>query len=338
MPLAMFRVDAGGGIGAGHAMRCIALAEALQAASWSVAFASSAETFASIDPLQQIPGERLILSSTDSDEPEKLRRHWPQGVDVCIVDHYGRDRKFEQRCRPWARQILVIDDLADREHDADVVVNPSARSADCYVGLVPQRCRVLVGAPYAIINDKFKPLRDTAMARRGSHSAHCIFISFGQNDTANATGDTLSALDMIGFAGEVHVVLGASAPYLSAVRAMMNGDRHLHVNACDMHRLMEKADLAIGAAGVTAWERCFLALPSVLVLLADNQRGNVAIVVEAGAGIDAGRADDGLRGRLAAILRGLVDDVSRLSAIGACAAALVDGRGTDRIVRALATT
>ena len=338
MPIAVFRVDAGGGIGAGHAMRCIALAEEFLAASWSVAFAASAETFSSIDPLQSIPGERLVLSPGAADEPDALRRHWPQGADVLIVDHYARDRTFEYRCRPWARRILVIDDLANREHDADVVVDAGASSPVAYVGLVPKRCRIVVGPRYAIVHAKFEPVRKSAMARRQSQPAQCVFVSFGQNDDANATGETLAALDEIGFSGKVHVVLGASAPHLPTVRARMNGDRHLHINSSDMHGLMEEADLAIGAGGATAWERCFVALASVMVLLADNQRGIVAIVAAAGAGIDAGRVDDGLRRRLAEILRGLIDDGDRLSAMGASGAALVDGRGKQRIVSALAGT
>jgi UDP-2,4-diacetamido-2,4,6-trideoxy-beta-L-altropyranose hydrolase len=49
-----------------------------------------------------------------------------------------------------------------------------------------------------------------------------------------------------------------------------------------MGELMLEADLCIGAAGSTSWERCTLGLPAIVFCIADNQRSVVDALSKSG--------------------------------------------------------
>jgi UDP-2,4-diacetamido-2,4,6-trideoxy-beta-L-altropyranose hydrolase len=332
-PLLVVRADGGPSIGAGHVMRTLALASRFQEGGWSIGFAATDETFASVAALKDWPLERLPLELDADKESEAIRRRWSGGADILLVDHYERGAPLERACRGWARRIVVIDDLADRPHDADILVDvASAREA--YRDLVPQSCELLTGADYAIVNGAFRAMRLRALARRNEAAVERVLVSFGQIDAPNATQIALAALASVGFAGDVDVVLGHAAPHLDAVRAAAGGRTQVHIDVNDMPSLMAQADLAIGAGGVTALERCCLGLPSVLVTVADNQRGIVALLKGVGAAINAGDVDAGLEKRLAEKLRILFADAPRRATMTDAGKKLVDGLGVDRIVLA----
>ncbi|MBI3759765.1 MAG: UDP-2,4-diacetamido-2,4,6-trideoxy-beta-L-altropyranose hydrolase [Deltaproteobacteria bacterium] len=276
-----------------------------------------------------------MLPAAPDAEPAAIRQRWPDGIDLLIVDHYGRGAAFERACRPWAKRIAVIDDLAGSEHDADVLLNPAAPSADLYRGLVPPTCKLLLGPEYSIVHPRFRKARVRALGRRNVGAVRRILLSFGQADATNAVMTALAALAAVKFESEINVVLGRASSQLSTIEAAAAGRAKVSVDVSDMAALMTDADLAIGGGGVTAWERCCLGLPSILVTLADNQRGVVATIVKAGAGIDAGSAAPGLERRLTQALELLLSDGSRLLALAKAGAALVDGRGRERVLLAL---
>jgi UDP-2,4-diacetamido-2,4,6-trideoxy-beta-L-altropyranose hydrolase len=311
-------------------MRCLALASAFADGGWRIGFAATEETFSSVAALERSDAERLVLSPQAESEPAEIARRWPDGVDVLFVDHYEREASFERGCRPWARRIVVIDDLADRRHEADVLVDAAAESDASYRGLVPSSCKVLVGPKFAIVHPAFRHARERALVRRDGRPVTRVLVSFGQVDAPNATTHALDALEAAGFSGEVDVVLGRAAPHLAEVQARATDRVRVHVDVGNMPELMTAADLAIGAGGGTAWERCCLGLPSIIVTVADNQRGIVARVFSADAGVDAGAADTRTEDRLAQAVRELIEDGSRRAAVARNGAALVDGRGCDR--------
>src|SRR5262249_37733763 len=151
--------------GSGHVMRCLALASTLAEGGWQIGFAANAETYRSVAALSGSRIHCIMLPDAATEEPATLRRQWPRGADILVVDHYGRDTGFEHACRGWARRVVAMDDLSDRCHDADVLIDPGAESAACYNGLVPPRCRVLVGPKYAIVSPDFRLARQAALAR-----------------------------------------------------------------------------------------------------------------------------------------------------------------------------
>jgi UDP-2,4-diacetamido-2,4,6-trideoxy-beta-L-altropyranose hydrolase len=330
----VFRADGSPSIGAGHVMRCLALAEALGRNPHSVGFAASAETFTTVAALRCAEWSHLVLTGGMECEPGIIARQWPNGVDVLVLDHYGRGASFERACRPWANRIVVLDDLADREHDADVLVNAGAGTALAYRGLVSDACRVLVGPQFAVVRDDFRRARADSLTRRDGRSVERILVGFGQTDPENATALALDALQLAGFSGEVDVVLGGAAPHLAQVRKKVAGRASLHIDTSDMPALLASADLAMGAAGTMAWERCCVGLPSIVVMTAENQRANVAELAKAGAILDAGLIDGNAIPRLRDALRRVLGG-GALIELANRAAELVDGHGAERLLTAI---
>ncbi len=251
---------------------------------------------------------------------------------MLVVDHYGRDAVFERTCRPWAKRIVVLDDLADRPHDADAVFDAAAPSAALYRDLVPPSCRIHVGPQFAIVHPSFRAARARALSRRTTRAVQRVLVSFGQIDSPNATTHALAALEEVAFKGEVDVVLGSAAPHLAQVQGAAGGQTRVLVDVTDMPALMSMADLAIGAGGVTAWERACLGLPAIVVEIADNQRRIISVLQREGAALSAGRMHAGIERSLSIVLDDILSNSEKRAAIALAAGELVDGNGSVRIL------
>ena len=330
---ALFRCDASPTIGGGHVTRCLALAEALAASGWQVDFASSAETRAMIPALGQGGFPVRVLSGV-GDEAAEVAAVAGGEVDLLVIDHYGRERRFETACRAFARRILVLDDGTGRDHDCDLLLDAAAPSAAAYAGRVPAGARVLTGPAYALLRGAFLEHRRRSLARRDGRPVREILVSLGATDPFNATPAALAALESVADEVTLTVALSAKAPHLEEVRHRLR-DRTRLVLDGDMPRLLAEADLAIGAAGGSAHERAVLGLPSILVILAENQRGVADTVFQAGAAVDGGGLDGGLPERLAALTCRLIAQPEERIRLAENAAAFVDGRGSLRVVLAL---
>ncbi len=338
-PLAVFRFDASPRTGAGHAVRCLALAEALAASGWRCALASGAAASAVVPALQRCGHERLELACAAAEEAGALAGRWPRGCGLLVVDHYGREAAFEGACRPWARRVMVINDLADRAHDCDVLLDqtPGRRPED-YATLVPGGCRLLLGPRYALLRPQFAAARGAALKRRRAGGpVRRILVFLGATDPDNVTATVLEGIGRAGVAAEVDVVMGAGAPHLAAVRAQaeaMSGKVPVTVTvgAGDMAALMAAADMAVGAAVAASWERCCLGLPAVVLVVAENQRAGAKALAAAG----AARLLEGPAAITAEHVAAAVDDLCRSAderrRMGLAAADLCDGRGVARVV------
>lgn len=265
MPVAFFRFYASAWRGAGHAFRCMTLAQALQEKGWACHFITEKESYEFVSALSLFP--RL--------DPDVFFEK-PQPCDLLVVDHYGCGFEYEQHLRPYASRILVIDDLADRAHDCDIVHDQTyGRLASEYEKDVPADCMILTGADYALLRPQFQKLRPQALERRSKTDYIArILVNFGGNDQQNNILDTLQALAAIDYRGAIDVVYGVLASHKKQVEeyaATMANDISFHINP-DMAQLMLRADLAVGASGTTTWERCCLGLPTILIETADNQR------------------------------------------------------------------
>lgn len=329
---AIFRFDASTTIGGGHAYRCLTLARALADAGWEIAVASRPETF-SIVPVAA--GFRTILLDGPADKEADAIHAAAGSADLLVVDHYGRDAVFERIARVWARRILVIDDLADRPHDCDFLLDQThGRQAADYLALVPEHCRLLLGAGYALLRPQFAQRRAQALARRESGKVEHLLIAMGATDPDDLTGRVQEGISETGLAITADVVLSPAAPYLDAVRRRaerMTGVRIL-TGVDDMAELMTSADLAIGAGGTTSWERCCLGLPTLLVVTAENQR---LIAAE----LERSRAVVVLRDHTPAAIGASLDTIRRspetLLEMSRASFAICDGRGAARMLEVL---
>jgi len=269
-PRILFATDAGAEVGGGHVMRSLTLARALGERGATCAFLLGP----GVEPLlnafaPDMP--RVPVENIDTDT--LMEATGPDAFDALAFDHYGLDAE-DHRDVARGRPTLVIDDLANRPLAADVVVDsgPQRRSED-YQGLIPAGARLLLGPAYAPVRPEFAALRSQALGRRAG-PVDRILISLGLTDVGGFTGKVLDRLRTRIGSVALDVVLGSAAPSRAGLQRLARHDSRLtvHVDTPEMARLVAESDLAIGAAGSSAWERCALALPSVMLILADNQR------------------------------------------------------------------
>lgn len=212
-------------------------------------------------------------------------------ADWLVVDHYALDRGWEGRMRPVCTRLMVLDDLADRPHDCDLLLDPSLGRSDVdYADLLSPGAVQLLGPRHALLRPEFASHRAQSLARREAPVLGRILVTLGGMDSDNVTVRVLDALDDVALpeALEITVVMGANAPWLTAVRARAATMRRrtcVLAGVSNMAQLMTESDLAIGAAGSTAWERCCLGLPTLQLVLADNQKGVGAALASEGAAV-----------------------------------------------------
>jgi UDP-2,4-diacetamido-2,4,6-trideoxy-beta-L-altropyranose hydrolase len=278
MPEAVFRFDASPEIGYGHAVRCSALARHLATLGWRTVVATG-ET---VDAPWMKAFDRAVTANGD-DEAVALHAAVGGEVDILVVDHYDWDASVERCCRGWARKIIVIDDLANRDHDCDVLCDSNLDPL-YYGAHVGATTRLLFGPRYALLRSDFARARHRLDARRAK--VERLFVSVGATDPKSLLPRIVEGIELAGFDGAIDVVIARNAPGRATLERILGRTglkARLHVDAHNVAELMAAADLAIGAAGGTAWERCCLYLPSIVVIAADNQRHVAAGLAAAGA-------------------------------------------------------
>jgi UDP-2,4-diacetamido-2,4,6-trideoxy-beta-L-altropyranose hydrolase len=331
------RADASAEIGTGHVMRCLTLAHTLRARGAAVMFICRQYTGHLCDeikasgfavhrlPLIDMPRENDW--ELDAAESRRALELIGQQVDLLVVDHYGLASSWERALRPLTRRILVIDDLADRAHDCDVLLDPNLHDSPetRYVGLVAAATRVFVGPQYALLRPEF----DRVVPRRRACGLKHMLIFFGGADSSNEALKLVQALTVLAErAPRTVMVLGAINAHVQEVRRSALGlDRvRLIVTTTDMARLMDEADLAVGTCGGAAWERCLLGLPALVVVSAENQRDDARILHSLGAVRNLGDASEVSVDRWVAEIIALQQDPDALEAMSGAAATVMRGR------------
>ncbi|HEY7609111.1 MAG TPA: UDP-2,4-diacetamido-2,4,6-trideoxy-beta-L-altropyranose hydrolase [Alphaproteobacteria bacterium] len=324
----MFRADGGGTLGYGHWARCLALAEHLARLGWKsrLATASPATLPAHFRGFDGI----LRLEDSETADPQALRRVSPE-ADVLVVDHYGLDAQYERPCRGWARRIVVVDDLADRPHAADMLIDSAddARAAS-YRGLLPDACEVLAGPGHALLRPDFFPLR--LRARPGARPVKRVLIDLGSAGRSSLVEAALAAAANAWPRARIDAVVpAADAQMLASAIAERSKNAVVHAGSGRMAELIAAADLAIGACGVSAWERCAAGLAAVAVVTAANQREVAASLRREGAALVVAGSGPALADAVAKLA---AEPASR-AALQSAAMHLCDGLGAARLAAAL---
>jgi UDP-2,4-diacetamido-2,4,6-trideoxy-beta-L-altropyranose hydrolase len=292
----VIRVDASVAIGTGHVMRCLTLAKALRAGGSTVHFVCRAHEGNLCDhivensfavcrlPAPKQKEARLgrddyaawlgVPQDTDAKQMLACRHPNEPPADWLVVDHYGLDAAWESQVRDLAANTLVIDDIANRPHVCELLLdqNLNRSPAERYRSLVPEHCRLLLGPQYALLRDEFTAVAKEPRPRSG-HVGR-ILIFFGGTDQSGETLKSCRAVAAVA-ANDVTVdaVVGATNPRREDIARFCRTDARFryHCQISNMAELMSDADLAIGAGGTTAWERTFLGLPTITVAVAANQ-------------------------------------------------------------------
>ncbi len=258
-------------------------------------------------------------------------------LDWLVVDHYGIDTAWERALRSHCRQLMVIDDLADRDHDCDVLLDQNlvANIDARYVSHVPENCRCLLGPRFALLQKEYREWRARVGPRKGM--VRRLLVFFGGVDAPNMTARALSALAKIGRNDlVVDVVVGAANPHhrmIADLCASLPG-ACLHENPPSLAPLMAVADLAIGAGGATTWERCCLVLPALIVTLAVNQEPIARELHARGLACYLGAAETLQQSELESALLTAIEGKDNEERSQRCME-VVDGMGASRVALAL---
>lgn len=333
----LFVVDAGPTAGGGHVMRCLTLAQALAERGQRVAFVAPPAVADILEVFADCEVARVAASSCD---PADLAAADVSGYGALVFDHYCLDGELQARMAA-GRPALVIDDLANRRLYADLVLDAGpARRPEDYQGLVNADTELLLGPDWALVRPQFVAHRAASLARRGRHQPVAnVQVALGLSDLGGVTARVVHRLaPRIGEA-QVDIVLGADAPSRAALEALAERDPRVrvHVGVRDMAALTAAADLAIGAAGSSSWERCVLGVPTVLLVLAENQAPAAQALAQAGAveEVDA-RASD-FEAAFDRAVTSLLRSPERRARQSQIAAQVCDGEGAGRAAGALLT-
>ena len=256
-------------------------------------------------------------------------------VDWLILDHYGLDQQWEQELRPHVGQLMVIDDLANRAHACDILLDQNpGRLAEDYAHWVPSNCKVLTGPSFAMLREDITDHHPKTGFNAASNDIANILISLGGVDSDNITGQVLQALQSFKPAKPlaIQVVMGPNAPWIDSVKsqsAAMYFPTRVLQNPGNFADLMCEQTLAIGAAGSSALERCYLRLASINLVLAANQRLSATALHAAGACVLLEMTpgwQDYLLDHLAGLLK-----TDQLMAMQQACSEITDGQGTRRV-------
>lgn len=345
----LIRADASRVIGTGHIARCLTLAVALRQQGAEVVFVCRLLPGHLLERLQQngfrVYGLPAQYPSEGIDAGSEALLPWQSDIeamqaalvselpfDWLIVDHYGFQAQWESAARILAPRIMVIDDLANRSHDADLLLdqNMSATPA-AYAPWISPHCECLFGPRFALLRDEF---RGRAVPIRSR--VNRVLVNFGGVDVAGQTLATMRALSDFPELS-VDFVAGSANPDWLAMQALteQHAAWNLHEVVSDFAALMAKADLFIGAGGGTTWERAAFGLPTICIAVAANQQANAEQLAEAGAHLYLGPHEQLAPQRLPQAIGLLMDNHGLRKSLARQSRALVDGAGVQRVCVAL---
>jgi len=353
-----FRADASVEIGSGHVMRCLTLAGALRAKGADCRFITRdlpgnliARIGAEGYPVTPLPAP---APGTQAEPAPPPFAHWAGvphaqdaaetlaalagGADWLVVDHYALDARWERAACPPGTKLMVLDDLADRAHDCDLMLDQTLGRAQAeYDALLGPRTRRLIGPEFALLRPDFAACRPASLKRRADGRLTHLLVLMGGMDAENTVSDVLTGLrgGDLPPGAHVTVVLGSSAPHLAAVRdlaARMPFPVDIRVDITDMPALMEATDFAISASGLISYELICMGVPALLVPVSDIQEKVAAETCR----IAEARVAEGWRAapaeRIGAAARQYLAHLRALPPAQRRSGSVVDGLGAARVV------
>ena len=288
----VFRVDSSSMAGSGHLSRCLVLAQRFREIPGTLIYFVVRNLKGNVNSLicnrgfelHELPNHGLaerdlngyerwlsvtqVMDAADTREALKKIRD----VQLLVVDSYAIADEWEKLLRPYTKKIMVIDDLANRRHDCDYLLDQSygGEKTQRYQGLVPLACKTFLGGPYVLLHESYYLQQPKVRSQ-----LHRVIVFFGGSDD---TGETLKFLHALHDSSlqrlQFIVVVGNGNSQKEAVELMCNECMNVtyHCQVDNMAELLTNADMAFGAAGSNMWERCVLGLPSIVTVTGDNQR------------------------------------------------------------------
>lgn len=331
----LFRVDASVTLGSGHIMRCLTLAKALQKQGADCHFASRRCDGHLLAMLQQVGFHTFALPDellSEEDDALATLAMVTQPYQLLVVDHYQLGKRFGQLLRQRCQKIMVIDDLANRPLECDLLLDqnllPDMDSR--YRSLVSAGCQQLLGPRYALMREEF-------------YQPHCqripnhLLVSFGGSDEQNLTSLAIAAIASLkSLPVTADIVIGLNNPWQASIKQQCAqlSNVQLHIQTDAMAVLMQKAQLMLGAGGATHWERCITGLPALVVTVAENQLATTRYLDKLGACVWLGSPADISKKIMAEKIEYYLQQPELLLSISKAATTIISNdAGTPLVVR-----
>ncbi len=335
------RADAGSHIGTGHLMRCLALAQAWKGAGGKVVFITACRNEGLLRRIreEEIEVHLLSLSYPDPGDWEVTKNVLARHPGAWVVlDGYHFNETYQKRIKDAGNRLLVIDDMVHLKHYyADIVLNQNLHAEDLHYSCEPYYTKLLLGTKYVLLRREFLAWRD--WKREIPKVARRVLVTLGGSDPGNYTLKVIQALQKLDISGlEAIVVIGASNPHADVLKKALGQSCipiRLIQSAKNMPELMAWADVAIAAGGTTCWELAFMGVPSLVLILAENQRLIAEGLDQAGAAVNLGWHKDLSSSEIENALLSLISDKPKRAEVAQRAQALVDGSGSIRLLTEL---
>lgn len=354
----VFRVDSSTIMGSGHFMRCLTLAKLMRDCGnveiyficrnleGNIANIAKDNDFnlimlPAVEYNRNLSGYAAWLTvSQEQDAADTIDAvrsiSGERQANYIIVDSYAIDEQWEKKLRPYTKEIFVIDDLANRKHDCDFLLDQTygIENANKYCGLVPSHCVQFLGTSYSLLKPEYRKLRKEKDLLR--QEIKNILVFFGGSDDTGETVKFLEALKHNKYEQYHFIVIVGSGNLLqNAIKTycdeMDNVEFHCQVD--NMEYYISICDLAFASAGVNTWERCVLGLPSFITVTADNQREIAAKMHEQNAAVILGDFEDVNSVDYSRALRKI--DKIDIASLSKNAAQLMENDGIDELLKVI---
>ena len=352
----LIRVDSSREIGLGHLKRSMLLASHLKQNGWNAFFVcrdhdgnlnqlviESGFDLYRLQTNTQYTSENLYerwlgdSPSSDSSDFINIARNIGS-VDLVIVDHYGIDSAWHNKIKnSLGCKILVIDDLANRTYDCDILLDQTlGRLSTDFERLVSRNCIILAGTSYALINEIYSVKR-MKLEKRDLPKQPRILVSMGGTDLNNVSEFILDSLVFwSGIKNAIVTVVGMLSEKGEEIFSNLSCVERYHYQYTErMPELIENHDLCIGALGSSSWERCCLGLPSIAILTAENQRSIASALDKSGAIKYVGEWQSLNRDYLLKTLDLVLKNKEIYEEMSMLALKVCDGKGLDRVFTAI---
>jgi UDP-2,4-diacetamido-2,4,6-trideoxy-beta-L-altropyranose hydrolase len=337
----VFRVDASTQIGTGHVMRCLALAQAWQDTQGQPVFVMTTAVPA-LEERLQLEGMQVVHLTTepgsldDAKQTAALAHQFE--ASWIVVDGYYFAGEYQQILKQSKLHLLFIDDYGHAEHYyADFVLNQNISADEQWYQNREPYTQLLLGTRYVLLRREFWQWQ--GWQRTVPPVAKKVLVSLGGADPDNVTLKVIQALQLVEVEElEAVVVVGGSNPHYENLKMAVQDSRspiRLQRNVTNMPELMAWADVAISAGGTTCWELAFMGLPSILLILAENQRAIAEKLATLNLAVNLGWHQDVKEQEIASTLSQLLQSAEQRAKIIKVSQQIVDGEGSSKIIRNL---
>lgn len=347
----VFRTDASAEIGSGHFMRCLTLAHALHAHGAEIHFICTPLPTRLEAEFKRYPYTLHTIIVSDKTASNLCNQYEDahatltclqfeiiKSVDCLVVDHYSLDSEWEIIITHAVSQILVVDDLANRKHTCRWLLDQNPRTTEDYTGLVPAHCLNLVGPRYALVREEFINLRRQAIQRRmQTESVRNLLVFYSHDADYSILQKSILAIQTINYTfDDIYIIAGTHKETLQLECSSLNiPSLRITDYDADIAESLLKADIVLGAAGSSSWERCVLGVPSLLVVLAPNQRLVANSQVKQGNAIYAGETATLTYHAVTEALKTILNSHETWNAMSKAAFELCDGLGARKVAQLL---